>query len=237
MSEPEIDFLSEEAPEVVETEVVETPPVAETVATPETPATEVPTTPEPKEEHVPLAALKSERAKRQEEQRARQELEARLRQYEQQQPQPSFYEAPEQYVQSLLQQHDQHVTQRMLGALEAQAREVYPDYDEVFEIVQESAASNPVLTQQIMQAPNPAMAAYKLGKQLREMQAMQDPDAYRAKIEAEIRAKVDAEYRAKEEARLKAANAIPPDLTAARASRDEEVLPDDSLDSILKSKR
>ena len=236
MSEPEIDFLSEEvADEVVEAEVVaETPePVAETVATPETPAPVVPTTPEPKEEHVPLAALKAERAKRQ-------EYEARLRQYEQQQaqqPQPSFYEAPEQYVQSLLQQHDQQVTQRMLGALEAQAREVYPDYDEVFEIVQESAASNPVLTQQIMQAPNPAMAAYKLGKQLREMKAMADPDAYRAKIEAEIRAKVDAEYRAKEEAKLKAAAEIPPDLTAARASRDEEVLPDDSLDSILKSKR
>jgi hypothetical protein len=233
MSEPEIDFLTDEVPAEVVEEVVETPPVAETVATPEPPAPVVPTTTEPKEEHVPLAALKAERAKRQ-------EYEARLRQYEQQQaqaPQPNFYEAPEQYVQTLLHQHDQQVTQRMLGALEAQAREVYPDYDEVFEIVQESAASNPVLTQQIMQAPNPAMAAYKLGKQLREMKAMQDPDAYRAKIEAEIRAKVDAEYRAKEDAKLKAANAIPPDLTAARASRDEEVLPDDSLDSILKSKR
>lgn len=232
MSEPDIDFLADEAPDDVETEVVETPPEAETVVTPEPPAPEVPTTPEPKEEHVPLAALKAERAKRQ-------EYEARVRQFEQQQaqqPQPNFYEAPEQYVQTLLRQHDQQVTLRMLGALEAQAREVYPDYDEVFEIVQESAADNPVLTQQIMQAPNPAMAAYKLGKQLREMQAMQDPDAYRAKIAAEERAKVEAEYKAKEEARLKAASAIPPDLTAARASRDDEVLPDDSLESILKSR-
>lgn len=232
MSEPEIDFLTEEAPVEVVDEVIDATPVAETVATPETPAPVVPTTPDPKEEHVPLAALKAERQKRQ-------EYEARLRQYEQQTqaPQPSFYEAPEQYVQSLLSQHDQQVTQRMLGALEAQAREVYPDYDEVFEIVQESAASNPVIVQQVMQAPNPAMAAYKLGKQLREMKAMADPDAYRAKIEAEVRAKVDAEYRAKEEAKAKAASAIPPDLTAARASRDEEVQPDDSLDSILKSKR
>jgi hypothetical protein len=232
MSEPEIDFLTDEAPAEVVEEVVETPPIAETVETPEPPAPVVPTTPEPKEEQVPLAALKAERAKRQ-------EYEARLRQYEQQanDPPPSFYEAPEQYVQKLLQQHDQHVTQRMLGALEAQAREVYPDYDEVFQIVQESAENNPVLTQQIMQAPNPAMAAYRLGKQLREMKAMQNPDEYRAKIEAEVRAKVDAEYRAKEEAKAKAAQAIPPDLTAARASRGDEVLPDDSLDSILKSKR
>ena len=233
MSEPEIDFLAEEAPDEVVEEVVETPPVVETVETPETPAPEVPTTPEPKEEHVPLAALKAERAKRQ-------EYEARLRQYEQEmqrQPIPDFNQSPDGYVQAVLNQHSQQMQVRMLGALEAQAREMYPDYDEVFEIVQESAESNPVLTQQILQAPNPAMAAYKLGKQLREMQAMQDPDAYRAKIEAEIRAKVDAEYRAKEEAKLKAASAIPPDLTAARASRDEDVLPDDSLESILKSKR
>ena len=229
MSEPEIDFLTDEPPvEAVETEA---PPVAETVATPESPAPVVPTTPEPKEEHVPLAALKAERAKRQ-------EYEARLRQYEQQRhPLPAFHEAPEQHVQALLQQHDQQITQRMLGALEAQAREVYGDYDEVFEIVQASAEENPHIVQQILQAPNPAMAAYKLGKQLREMQAMQDPEAYRAGIEAEIRAKVEAEYRAREEAKAKAASAIPPDLTAARASRDEDVPPDDSLDSILKSKR
>jgi hypothetical protein len=234
MSEPEIDFLAEETPdEVVETEVVETPPVVETVDTPEIPAPEVPTTPEPKEEHVPLAALKAERAKRQ-------EYEARVRQYEQQaqqQPLPDFNQSPDGYIQAVLNQHSQQLQARMLGALEAQARETYPDYDEVFQIVQESAESNPALTQQIMQAPNPAMAAYKLGKQLHEMQAMQDPDAYRAKIEAEIRAKVDAEYKAKEEAKLRAAEAIPPDLTAARASKDGEVQPDDSLDSILKSKR
>lgn len=231
MSDADIDFLSDEAPDEVVEEQIEAPEVAETVEQPEAPAPEVPTTPEPREEHVPLAALKAERAKRQ-------EYEALIRQYEQaQQPKPDFYEAPEQYVQSLLQQHDQHVTQRMLGALEAQAREVYQDYDEVFEILQDSAEGNPMLVQWVMQAPNPAMAAYKLGKQLREMQAMQDPGAYRAKIEAEIRAKVDAEYRAKEEAKLKAASAIPPDLTAARASRDEEVLPDDSLESILKSKK
>ena len=121
----------------------------------------------------------------------------------------------------------------MLGALEAQAREVYPDYDEVFAELEEQAQGNPALTQQVMQSPNPAMAAYKLGKQLRELKQMQDPDAYRQKIEAEVRAKIEAEAKAK----AAAANAIPPDLTAARASRDDEVLPDDSLESILKSKR
>jgi hypothetical protein len=69
------------------------------------------------------------------------------------------------------------------------------------------------------------------------MEAMRDPDAYRAQIEAEIRARIEAEMQAKDAARLKAADAVPPDLAGARASKDSEVLPDDSLDSILKSKR
>jgi hypothetical protein len=124
----------------------------------------------------------------------------------------------------------------LMSALEAQAREQYADYDEAFAELEEQAADNPMLVQKVMQSPNPALAAYKLGKQLQELKKLQDPDAYRKQIEAEVRTKIEAEYAAKEKARTDAANAIPPDLTAARASRDGEVLPDDSLDSILKSK-
>lgn len=235
-------FLADEAPDE-EQPAEEAEPVAEpepeTVETPEAPAAEVPTTPEPEEERVPLAALKAERAKRQEEQRARQELEARIREQEerQRQPPPDFRQAPEQYIQQLLSQQEQVLTQRMLGAMEAQVRESHEDYDEVFAELEEQAQENPALVNQIRNAANPALAAYKLGKQLRELKQMQDPDAYKAKIEAEVRARIEAEYKAKEEAKLKAAGALPPDLTAARASRDENVLPDDSLESILKSKR
>lgn len=233
MSDPDYDFLAEGVADEVLPETAPEP-VAETVATPEPPAPEVPTTPEPQEERVPLAALKAEREKRQ---RFEQEL-AALRQQQAQQPEmPSFYEAPEQYVHTVLAQERQQMTQMMLAALEAQAREVYADYDDVFQEVLEAAQANPAIQQQVMQAQNPATAAYKLGKQLRELKQMKDPESYRKQIEAEVRAKVEAEFRAKEEARLRAANAIPPDLAAARASRDDEVLPDDDLDSILKSKR
>lgn len=237
MSEPEIDFLSDEAPdEVVETEVVEAaPPEVETVETPEPPAPEVPTTPEPKEEHVPLAALKAEREKRQKYER---EL-AEYRQREQQQEQqlPDFHQSPDGYIQAVLSQHSQQLQARMLGALEEQVRTQYPDYDEVFEVLREQAEQNPALTTQVMQAPNPALAAYRLGKQLRELSAMQDPEAYRKQIESEVRAQIKAEADAAEAARRKAADAIPPNLADARASKDDEVLPDDSLESILKSKR
>ncbi len=231
MSEPEIDFLNEEAPDDVVLEETPAPEtIAETVvATPATPAPEVTTTPEPAEERVPMAAVIAERRKRQ-------ELERRIAEYErnQQQTQPqSFYEAPDEYVQQI----ETRATQRLHAALEAQAREVYPDYDEVFNELSEYAEQNPACVPQILQSPNPALAAYRFGKQLRELKDMQDPAAYRQKVEAEVRSKLEAEYLAKEEAKRKAAEAVPPDLSAARSSRDSEVMPDDSLDSILSSRK
>lgn len=234
MSESDIDFLQEETP----IEAVAPEPVVETVEQPAAvPEPVVTTAPEPKDDRVPLAALMAERDKRQEEARQRQEIEARLRQYEQQQAQPSFYEAPEQYLGTVLQQHEEQSQKRLWLALEEQAREVYPDYEEVFQTVLEASENNPMIAHQLRQSANPALAAYKLGKKMREMVAMQDPVTYRAQIEAEVRAKVTAEMEAKEAARLKAIDAIPPDLAVARAAKDSEVLPEDTLDSILESRK
>lgn len=231
MSEQDYDFLEEEAPEEVVPDVEATPePIAETVEAvqPETPAPEVTTTPEPAEERVPLAAVMAERHKRQ-------EAERRLAEYErqQQEPQPTFYEQPEQFVQQI----ERQATQRLHAALEATARDSYPDYDEVLDDVKQFTDANPVYVDQIMAAPNPVLAAYKFGLQIREMQKMQDPAAYRQSIEAEVRAKVEAEYRDKEAAKRQAADAVPPDLSAVRSSRDSEVMVDDSLDSILSSRK
>lgn len=237
MSEPDIAFLREDAPEEVLPEQTQEPvqeavQQTETVDTPEAPATVAPTATEPDKEVSGLkAAAIAERKKRQELERKLAEL------TREQQQRPDFFKQPTEYVDHTIQQVRQDMAQTMYAALEDQARETYPDYDEVFEEVQAYAEENPAVVQQIFTSPNPARAAYKLGKQLRELKQMQDPDAYRQKIEAEVRAKVEAEYAAKEEAKRKAADAIPPDLTAARASKDSEVLPDDSLDSILKSRK
>ena len=234
MSEPEIDFLSEEVEtEEAAPEVEEQATEPEKVEKPEPPAAEVPTTPEPKEETVPLAALKAEREKRQKYERQLAEYQQR----EQQKPLPDFHQQPDEYVQALIQQHTTRLTQQMLGALEEQARMAHPDYDEVFEVVQQHAQENPVVVQQVLNAPNPAIAAYQLGKRIKELEAMKDPDAYRKQIEAEVRAKVLAEVEAEKAAKAKAAEAIPPDLTAARASKDTEVPPDDSLEAILQSRK
>ncbi len=234
MSEADIDFLKDETP----IEAATPEPVVETVEQPAAVSEPVvTTTPEPKEDRVPLAALMAMDLSKCVATRAIQELEARLRQFEQQQAQPSFYEAPEEYLGTVLQQHEERSQQRMWLALEEQAREVYPDYEEVFQSVLEAAHSNPMIAQQLRQTPNPAIAAYKLGKQLREMKAMQDPATYRAQIEAEVRAKVTAEMEAEKAARQKALDAIPPDLAVQRASKDNEVPPEDTLESILESRK
>lgn len=240
MSGPDIDFLREDAVDEVLPEQTDTPDpvlteeIVETVVKPpETPAIAETTPAATEEGRVPLAALRAEREKRQMFER---EL-AALKQQPQAESLPAFYEQPEQYVQHTIQQARHDMAQTMYAALEDQARETYSDYDEVFEEVQAYAEQNPVVVQQLFASPNPARAAYKLGKQLREIKQMQDPDAYRQKIETEVRAKIEKEYADKEAAKQKAADAVPPDLTAVRASKDSEVLPDDSLDSILKSKR
>ena len=234
MSEPDYDFLNEEAPDDVVSEIVDTPEVeAETVDVTPTPAVaEVTTTPEPHEEAGLMSALKAEREKRQKYER---EL-AELRQQKEVEL-PNFFEAPESYTQQVVQSAEQRANQRLFAALEEQARESFPDFDEVLAEVQEAAQTNPAIVQEIFSKANPALAAYKLGKQQREYKAMENPAEYRAKIEAEVRAKLEAEYRAKEDAKRSAIEAIPPELSAARASKDTDVVPDDSLESILKSKR
>lgn len=187
------------------------------------------------ETHVPYAAMKAEREKRQARERDLQERDQRIADYERQlqelrnpaQPQQQrapveIWEDPDAFVSQRLQTVEQAATHRLYAALEAQARETYPDYDDVFAVVQEHAKTNPTIGQQVLSAPNPALAAYKLGKQLRELKQMEDPKAYRAKVEAEVRAKIEAEYRAKEESKRRSVSSIPPDLSSSRSVAGNE---------------
>lgn len=217
-SELEPDFLDEE-PALEQTEPEATPEPTDPAQTAEI-THEATAAPETREErHVPYAAMKAEREKRQ---RLEHEL-AQVQQHLQnvQQPEVDFYQQPDVYVQQHLQSVEHRTTQRFFAALEEQARESYPDFDEVFSEVYEQAQGNPLIAQQIINAANPAVAAYKLGKQAREMRQMQDPATYRQKIEAEVRAKVEAEFRDREATRARTAAAVPPDLTDNRNARGQ----------------
>jgi hypothetical protein len=234
MNQPDYDFLQEEAPAEVVVEL--TPEPAATVATPEPPAPVVPTTTVPTEERVPLAALRAEREKRQQYERELAELRQKA-----QAPEPNFYEAPEQYVQQATHRAQSQMTQVLYAALEEAAREQYSDYDEILGEVNEAAQGNPLIRQQVFNSPNPAVAAYKLGKQLRTLKSLPDAAAHEraiAEAEARGRAKALEEITAKEAAKAQAAAAIPPDLSAVRSAvRDTPAVEDDSLESILASKK
>lgn len=170
--------------------------------------------------------LKAEREKRQErdrqlKERDRQIAELNSQLQARQQAAPAFFEAPEAYIQHIGQQIEAQASQRLMSALDAQARDAFDDYDEVLTFLTEQAEGNPALAQQVMNSPNPAVAAYKLGKQLREMERMQDLGAYKAQIRAEARAEWEAEQKAKDDAKARAAAEIPPDLAAARNATAE----------------
>lgn len=242
MSQVERDFLDEfRDDEATAADEAVAADESDSTATADNPKAETPTEPEATaapdtqtETHVPYAAMKAEREKRQAREREIQKRDQRIAEYERQlqelrngaQPQQparqeehkvEIWEDPDAFVSQRLQSVEQKATQRLYAALEEQAREAHPDYDEVFAVVQEHAKTNPAIAQKVLAAPNPALAAYKLGKQLRELKQMEDPAAYRARIEAEVRAQIEAEQQAAAETKRKAAEAIPPDLSSSRS--------------------
>lgn len=229
VSENDSDFLSKITAEPsIESEEPETPEPQDEAPSavaekgePETPAQVAPeATPAPEKQEsgaVPLAALRAEREKRQ---RLERELEA-LRTQQQAAPkqQPvDFFEDPMGVLQATVSQVEQRAKAQLYNVLDAEARETYADYDEVMDLVRDKVAENPALRDQIFSSPNPAKAAYRLGKQLNELSAMQDPAAYRARLEAEIRAQIAAEQTNKQAEKARAAAAIPPDLAAGRST-------------------
>lgn len=214
---PEAADESDDKPETEATPAQETGEQAETVAATPTdpPAAATPAaTPAapPQETTVPLAAMMDERKKRQ-------ALERQLAEIQQQAtPAPSFYQDPERYVGDLVGQVQQTMQYQVYGALEFAAKQQFPDYDEKFSVVEEYAATNPAAVRDVLASPNPALAAYDLGKRLLEYREMQNPEAYRAKVEADIRAKLEAEYAARNQqaaAEAAKASAIPPDLSTS----------------------
>lgn len=139
---------------------------------------------------VPQRALLDERRKRQELERKFAELQEKLAAP---QPKPEPVQAPswdlepQQAASHFQQQIDIARYQDRVAITEELLKEKYADYDEVAQIFAAAAQSNPQLAAQIFQAPNPARFAYQEGKRLRLLQEIgDDPDAYRARLEAEI---------------------------------------------------
>lgn len=187
---------------------------------------EVPPAPDKsKEEQGTLAGLKAEREKRQDAQRRADELERQLaelrQQQEQQHQRPQFYDDPAAYVQGEVQHATSRIQQQFYAAMEADLREQHADYDDVLQLLTQKAQENPALAQRVFQSANPAKEAYRLGRQIQQLDQMQDPDTYREQLKADLRKELEAERKEQEEAKRKVVDAIPPDLTQARNTRGE----------------
>lgn len=227
----EYDFLEEPAQEE-EQPAIEAEAAAEvqpeTVETPEQPASEVPTTPEPREEHVPLAALKAEREKRQ---RYEAELAELRRMQQEQQFDPSvFYQDPgaiQQYVDHRL---SSELAKTRIGISRSMVAAAHPDYEEMEELFVQAAMQNPALRDEMLRAENPALYAYQTAKSLQLIR-----EAQSGELEKRIYAQAEAKIRA--ELSAKATPAVPPDLSNSRSAPASEGVPDDSLESILQSRK
>ena len=179
------------------------------------PETATPAVSEPKEDRfAPLSALLDERDKRQAAQRQAEELQRKLAQIEAQQakpPVPDFYDDPEARIRMAEQrahalavdtklQTSRFLAERDFGA--ETVKEAYAFFDE-----------NPHLSAALLDNPSPfheAVSVYKRHKALSEIGP--DPDAYRAKIEAEVRERLLAEFA---QSQPQKPTAPPPSLTAA----------------------
>lgn len=234
MSTADTDFLDAYADDGTETETPETEEVEEVeggTGEAETGGKET-TEATPAEENdedkgpVPYKAMKAERDKRKEREKRIAELEAEISKARppakqeappvEQAPEPTFWEDPDTYIANRVSKSERELQHRFLVEREDDMREKHKDYDEVIEKVKEYGQTNPAALQQVFAAPNPAKAGYQLGKKLLELKQMEDPAAYRARIESEVRAQIAKEAEEEASGKQRKADAIPPDLSSAR---------------------
>lgn len=162
---------------------------------------------------VPLHELKTERSKRQEEARLREEAERRASQYErelaelqraarahmaqqQQQPPPDWLTEPDQAAAHFQNQIRSEIyTTRVLLSQETM-RSLKPDYDEAEAAFAKAAETDPSLQQKLFSHPNPAKFAYEQGKRVMAMSRIgDDVDGYEKRIREEERQRVLAELK------------------------------------------
>jgi hypothetical protein len=155
------------------------------------------------------AALKDERTKRQ-------QLEARLQEYENyfqqlnRQPQapaevPDMFADPDAFQAYVIEQAVSRARQELQPTIqqghtmtraevsELLARQKYEDYDATIEVFKEAVATNPFLLTQIQQAPDPATFAYNAGKQYQQAQAYGGAVPSKDDLKAQLREEIIAE--------------------------------------------
>lgn len=198
------DILSDKPVEEILDAVEEEPeqteePVEETVAEETKPEPEPEKEPEP--QAVPLAALQEVRGENRELKAQLTQLQQMMTQRQQpQQPQPApdVLENPEGYQSFISEQVQSATRNAKLDMSEEMARSQYGDevVEAAFQAFQ--AVQNPGLYQSLMAAKSPWSEMVKWHKkELLAQEIGNDPEAYKASVEAKVRAELEAEFNAK----------------------------------------
>lgn len=133
------------------------------------------------------------------------------------QQKPDFWENPDEAISGITQDVDTKLRTMQTNMSVQIMQSMHDDYNDMEAIFVEDAANNPALVAQMSQADNPAKFAYDYGRTKAVQAEFSDPDAYRAKVEAEIRAKIEAENAEKIEAEIKK-RSVPSSLANERST-------------------
>ncbi|WP_299942127.1 hypothetical protein [uncultured Microbulbifer sp.] len=188
----------------------EAPKADEQDPTPGSDTSEAKPAEEPPKEGEPWTyqAVKDERSKRQAAETRVQELESQIAGNGQQADKPpaetpSWFDDPKAAAEAQRHEVDRKMFEQRAIMGQELMRSLHDDFDEVETRFWQMAEANPQITNGLSQAPNPAKFAYETAKKALELEKLQDVDAYKASIEAEVRQKVEAEFKAKREAEIK----------------------------------
>lgn len=181
------------------------------------------------------AAVLAERRKRQELEKRLAEIEASQREVPRR---PDVFEDQDGAFNHVQQQLQSEMVNMRLEFAQEMMRDAHPDYDELEAEFIEMARENPVLQAELRKSRNPARYAYETARKAREAQELQNIDAYKEKLKAEMRAELEAEIRAMKEADegklSKKRQAIQPSLTTVKGAQTSIVDEDDSLQSLTR---
>lgn len=214
---------SSEATETVETTATEAEPTQEEKPEDQEVKQEKEEAPEPQEESWTKKAALDERRKRQEMERERDELKAKLEKLEtspKQDESVDLFDDPQGFEKNLESRMDQKIVNMKAEMSRSMMIDNHEDYEEAELKFFDLAKENPLLRQQAMQHPHPAKFVYEQVKRHDEFQQFKD-GTYQDRLRAEIRKELETEMKASQQEKASKVANITPSL-ANESSIDKQ---------------
>lgn len=214
---------SSEATETVETTATEAEPTQEEKPEDQEVKQEKKEDPEPIEESWTKKAALDERRKRQEMERERDELKAKLEKLEtspKQDESVDLFDDPQGFEKNLESRMDQKIVNMKAEMSRSMMIDNHEDYEEAELKFFDLAKENPLLRQQAMQHPHPAKFVYEQVKRHDEFQQFKD-GTYQDRLRAEIRKELETEMKASQQEKASKVANITPSL-ANESSIDKQ---------------